>query len=93
MSVFYINRCSICGSRIPRGQKLCDICESEYPCNKCTNKVKTVCMCKQWKRWFHLQWEHLHRPKQKNHENAPFDNKIPENNNKSPLNDNRGLDM
>lgn len=93
MSYYPPNRCAVCGKRISPGHKLCTICEAEYPCNQCTNKVKTVCMCKQWKKWFHLQWERFYRPKQKNHEKAAIDNKNGENNNKSPLDDNRGLDM
>ncbi len=54
-------RCSICGARIPNTQSLCDICESTYPCHECTNKDKTVCMCKRWKRWFHLHWSRFSR--------------------------------
>ena len=56
-------RCAICGAIIPQDQRLCTICESTYPCDNCTNKVKSVCMCNRWKRWFHLQWEKFYRKK------------------------------
>ncbi len=80
MSFYPATRCHICNATIPSDQVLCPICQETYPCNDCTNSPKTTCMCKRWKKWFRLQWEHIHRPKEnnenppKNNENPSFDN-------------------
>ena len=59
------HRCEICGKVIPSNKQRCDICEIAYPCEKCTNKVKSVCKCNRWKRWFSLQWEKFYREREK----------------------------
>lgn len=80
----YVYRCSVCKAIIPKGQKMCETCEIYYPCNKCTRDNKTTCMCKKWKKWFHLQWQLFYRPRKKiiaispeNEENSPENEEKP----------------
>jgi len=82
MKYYSANRCSICGATIPKGQMRCAICKEEYPCSDCDRKDKSTCMCRQWKRWFHAQWERFYRPRKGIQKPLELQQISPENNEK-----------
>lgn len=71
MFYFTENRCSVCKAIIPKGKKMCDICEELYPCHKCTIKAKSVCMCSRWRLWFRHQWAALQKAAREERQSTP----------------------